>query len=217
MIATKIKRITKREGKVVDFEPERIVKAIYKATEAVGEPNYNLSQELGEKVVRKLESILRAREIPNVEQVQDIVEEVLVEEGFAKLAKSYILYRQKRTEIRKQKKEILEKDEIDEVDKRFDLNALRVLKSRYLKKDPSGNLIESPSQLFERVAIHVTIPSLFYDKRVFQKRISKNIFSEEDFNSEKWEGKIKIGKYILNKFHLEGLKRVYDRLNREGI
>lgn len=215
MIETKIKKIEKRDGKVVNFDPQRIINAIYKATESIGEPNYDLSKKLGEKVVRRLEEILKGKEIPKVEQVQDIVEEILVEEGLARLAKAYILYRQKRAEIRKQKKEILEKEEIDEVDKRFDLNALRVLKSRYLRKDVSGKLIESPAQLFERVAIHVMLPSLFYDKRIFQKRKGK-IWPQEKFEPDKWEGKIKIGKFFLNRFHLEGLKRVYDRINARG-
>ena len=83
------------------------------------------------------------------------------------MAKSYILYRQHRAEIRKEKEAILNKEafELDEVDKKFDINALRVLASRYLRKDESGKIVESPKQLFERVSIHTTIPSLFMTKK----------------------------------------------------
>ena len=102
--------------------------------------------------------------IPAVEDVQDIVERVLVENGQAKVAKAYIIYRQKRAEIRREKQRILEKESIDEVDKVFDLNALRVLKARYLKKDETGKLIETPKQLFTRIAVHAALPDLFYDR-----------------------------------------------------
>ena len=206
-----IKKVIKRDGRVVDFDIEKITNAIYKATEGVGEPNYKLSKNLSQLVVKELEKKLKPKEIPTVEGIQDIVERILVESGQARIAKAYILYRQKRTEIRKQKQQILEKDVIDEVDKSFDINALRVLRSRYLKKDKDGKLIESPKQLFERVAIHTTLPSLLYDKRMFKK--NSPIHPMEDFDPKKNENKLKIGRYKLNRFHLEALKRIYDRAN----
>jgi ribonucleoside-diphosphate reductase alpha chain len=211
----KIKKVRKRDGRIVDFDSSKITNAIFKAFEAVGEPDFKLAKELTEKVIERLKERLSSEEIPQVEQIQDIVEQVLVEEGKAKVAKAYILYRQKRAEIRREKQQILEKIEIDEVDKRFDINALRVLKSRYLKKDSSGKLIESPKQLFERVAVHTTLTSLFYDEKVFRKE-KGNPWPKEEFEPENWRGKVKIGRYNLNQFHLEALKRVYDRFNQEG-
>jgi len=53
----------------------------------------------------------------------------------------------------KEKLSILNKTELDEVDRAFDLNALRVLASRYLLRDDSNKIIESPKQMFERVAV----------------------------------------------------------------
>ncbi|MCD6367757.1 MAG: adenosylcobalamin-dependent ribonucleoside-diphosphate reductase [Candidatus Aenigmarchaeota archaeon] len=209
-----IKKIKKRNGEVVEFKKEKIVDAIYKATEAVGEPNYDLSKYLAEKVVERLEKTLKPREIPTVEGVQDIVEQVLVNAGQARVAKAYILYRQKRMEIRKQKQQILNKDEIDEVDKAFDVNALRVLGSRYLRKDENGKIIESPKQLFTRVAVHAVLPSLLFDRRVRKK--NSKVHKKEDFSPEKYENKIKIGSYPLNRFHLKALKRIYDRFNERG-
>ncbi len=210
-----IKKIIKRDGRVVPFNPEKITNAIYKAMLATGEQDLKLAKRLSQKVVNKLEKSLKKEEIPTVEQVQDIVEQVLIEEGLARVAKAYILYRQKRAEIRKEKQQILGKKEIDEVDKRFDINALRVLASRYLSRDRTGKIVESPKQLFERVAVHTTIPSILYDSRVYSlKRLSKKQ-KEKKINPEALEGKLKIGRYTLNRYHIEGLIRVYSRLNSE--
>ncbi len=210
-----ISQIIKRNGKIVDFNPEKIKNAIFKAKLAVGKPDNNLAKKLTEKVVKKLEKSLKENQIPTVEQVQDIVEQVLIEEGLSKVAKAYILYRQKRAEIRKEKQQILNKKELDEIDKKFDINALQVLASRYLAKDINGKIIESPRQLFERVAIHTTIPSILYDDKVFSKKKLKNKQKDEEINEKELAGKLKIGKYNLNQYHIQGLIRVYKRLNKE--
>jgi ribonucleoside-diphosphate reductase alpha chain len=150
----------------------------------------------------------------HVEEIQNVVEQTLIENNLAEIAKNYILYRKKREEIREEKKRILNKDEIDDIDKKFDLNALKVLAARYLKKDENGKIIESPKELFERVAIHVTLPSILYDPKIFDKNCRAKENKEEKFEPEKYDKKIKIGKYALNKYHLEALKRLYDRLNK---
>ncbi|WP_457621528.1 adenosylcobalamin-dependent ribonucleoside-diphosphate reductase [Persephonella sp.] len=209
-----IKEIRKRDGRIVPFDPEKITNAIWKAMQAVGEKDFSTAEKISKEVVRELERTLKPGEIPDVEQIQDIVEKKLIEAGLARVAKAYILYRQKRAEIRKEKQQILNKKEIDEVDKRFDINALRVLAARYLNKDRAGKIIESPKQLFQRVAVNTALPSLLYDERIYSKKKFKKQ-PVEDFDPERYEGKIRIGDYTLNRYHLEGLKRVYDRLNNE--
>jgi ribonucleoside-diphosphate reductase alpha chain len=211
----KIKLVRKRDGAVVPFNRNKIAEAIWKAEKAVGGKDRGLAERLADNVVRILEEKFMEK-IPTVEEIQDVVERVLIESGKARTAKAYILYRQKRTEIREEKKKILEKEKIDEVDKAFDLNALRVLRSRYLRKDEKGRLIESPKELFIRVAVHVALPDLLYDPRIFAKEGGQQGFPEEPFNPKDYVGKINIGMYKLNEFHLEALKRLYDRFNREG-
>lgn len=213
-MSTTIKFVRKRDGRVVPFDKSKIATAIWKAEKAVGGKDRTLAEKLADRVVQHLEKKFRDK-IPEVEEIQDIVERVLIESGRARTAKAYILYRQKRTEIREEKKKILEKEQIDEVDKAFDLNALRVLKSRYLRKDEKGRLIESPKELFIRVATHVGLASIFYDDKVFRKEGGEP-FPEESFDPKEYADKVSVGKYKLNEFHLEALKRLYDRMNREG-
>ncbi|PCN50962.1 ribonucleoside-diphosphate reductase [Candidatus Geothermarchaeota archaeon ex4572_27] len=211
----RIKKIIKRDGRIVDFDRTKIENAIWKAIRATGGTDRELARKLSYQVVEILEKTLKPGEIPTVEGVQDIVEKVLMDNGLWIVAKAYILYRQKRAEIREEKKRILQKDALDEVDKAFDVNALRVLAARYLRKDEKGRLLETPKQLFTRVAVHVTLPDLLYDPRVFSKEGGQPKHEVPEFRPEEWEGKLSIGKYELNRYHLEALYRLYRRLNDE--
>ena len=228
------KQIKKRDGRIVDFNIERISAAIFKAMEASGQPNRKMAKELAENVVQKLikkhepgrrKGRKTVKFIPTIEEIQDLVEETLIERGYAKVAKTYILYRQKRAEIREEKQKVLDREQIDEVDKRFDLNALRVLRSRYLRKDEQGKVIESPRQLFERVALHAALPEILYDSRVIE---NKSKFSAQfplagEKSGEKMtdeealalEGILNIGKYRLNRFHVKGLYYLFNRFQKE--
>jgi ribonucleoside-triphosphate reductase len=95
-----IRKIKKRDGKIDDFNPFRITNAIWKAAQAVGGKDHRRATELTEKVLDQLEKQLKTGEIPTVEQVQDLVEKVIIEEGHAKTAKAYILYRKQHEDIR---------------------------------------------------------------------------------------------------------------------
>jgi len=143
----KIKKIRKRDGRIVDFNPDKIAEAIWKAARSIGGKDRALSVKLAEQVVEALERELQPSEVPTVEQVQDLVEKTLIEKGHAKTAKAYILYRQKRAEIRKAKALLGVVDEL-----KLPLNAILVLERRYLRKDENGRVIESTAQLFRRVA-----------------------------------------------------------------
>jgi len=102
---SKIESVKKRDGSIVDFTPQRITNAIYRAAVAVGGRDKRTSEKLAEKVVRTLEAQTPVGEIPTVEQIQDIVEKTLIEEGHAKVAKAYILYRAERARLREQREE----------------------------------------------------------------------------------------------------------------
>lgn len=96
-----ITKIQKRDGRQMPFNVEKIADAIYKAATAVGGKDYNSAIALAEEVCRILDrKVSESGRIPTVEEVQDTVEKVLVENGHAKTAKAYILYRANRTRIR---------------------------------------------------------------------------------------------------------------------
>ncbi len=210
-----IKAIRKRDGRVMPFDEEKVTRAIYMAAKSVGGRDMALARKLSKKVLEDLGKKLGENEIPEIEQIQDTVERVLIEAGHARTAKAYILYRQQRAELRKEKALVLDKLEIDEIDKRFDLNALRVLKSRYLRKDATGKLLETPKQLFTRVAIHGALPDLLADPKIYDVHAKQKAHPVEAFDNEKHAGKIFVGQYALNQYHLEAVKRLYDRHNAD--
>jgi len=95
-----IRKIRKRDGKIADFNPIRITNAIWKAAQAVGGKDHRKAAELTDKVIEMIEKGLNKGEIPTVEQVQDCVEKTLIEQGHARTAKAYILYRHQHQDIR---------------------------------------------------------------------------------------------------------------------
>ena len=102
---SRIESVKKRDGAIVPFTPQRIANAIYRAAVAVGGRDKQTAEKLTEYVVRVLEAQTSEGEIPTVEQIQDAVEKVLIEEGHARVAKAYILYRAERARLREQRAE----------------------------------------------------------------------------------------------------------------
>ncbi|MDD2696857.1 MAG: ribonucleoside triphosphate reductase [Candidatus Pacebacteria bacterium] len=100
MTENKITKIQKRDGTIVDFDQTKITNAILKAITATGQGDGIRSKKLSDKVVQLLNRRFKKDEIPQVEQIQDIVEEVLVLEDLVETAKAYILYREQRRRIR---------------------------------------------------------------------------------------------------------------------
>ncbi len=108
----KITKIRKRDGRIVDFDKEKITNVIFKAAIAVGGQDRKTAESLSDHVVQMLGSQIKENEIPEVEQVQDIVEKVLIEDGHAKTAKAYILYREQHRKMRDMKSMLLNADDI---------------------------------------------------------------------------------------------------------
>ena len=95
-----IEKVRKRDGRVVDFEQEKIAEAIHKAVVATNQGDGVVSKKVSDKVVSLLNRRFKKGEMPNIEQIQDIVEEALMLEGLVETAKSYVLYREQRRAIR---------------------------------------------------------------------------------------------------------------------
>ncbi|MEM4206906.1 MAG: adenosylcobalamin-dependent ribonucleoside-diphosphate reductase [Nitrososphaerota archaeon] len=219
-----VKKIMKRDGRIVDFDSSRIREAIRKAMVSVNKYDEKLLDKIVEHVLVLISEKFGAEKIPHVEDVQDIVELSLVKFDQYEVAKAYILYRREREKIRKEKMRILEKDYLDEVDKKFSLNALRLISSRYLLRGEDGKFKEGPKQLFQRVAALIVIPDLLYDSRIYSKEGGQPKHPLEEFNPDLWAGKIGLGKkengdyeFKWNKWHLYHMKRLYDNLNEQGM
>ena len=155
---TDLTKIIKRDGKKAVFEEAKIARVILKALEATGKIGEgselarkvrNLKNE-AERLTKVVVNILNKGmngDLPTVEQVQDVVEQVLMAAGHFKTAKAFILYREKQQKTRRVKQIIGVKDDLG-----LSVNQLKVLENRYLRHDEYGKTVETPKKLFKRVA-----------------------------------------------------------------
>jgi uridine kinase len=97
---SKITHVVKRSGAIVPFKSDRIMNAIYRAAVAVGGRDRARAEWLADRVVEVLEETTPEGHTPHIEEIQDIVEKVLIENGHAQVAKAYILYRDERNRQR---------------------------------------------------------------------------------------------------------------------
>ncbi len=121
-------RIKKRDGEVTDFVQDKITTAIYKAMESRDIKDRRAAQSVSDIVNFVLEEKFGGYTTPSVEQIQDLVETVLMKQGYHDVAKAYILYRDRHKGIREAKKvgvnlERLIKDYINDVDWRIRENS----------------------------------------------------------------------------------------------
>jgi len=152
-----ISRIKKRDGSIQAFNKDRITNALTKAFRSLNQYSESTVESLTDQVVSDLNAKY-LRGTPSVEDIQDIVENCLIKNGFGRAAKAYILYRNEHAHIRDSKKLVGVVDDL-----KLELNAIKVLERRYLKKDENGNVVETPNQLFRRVARSIAKVDKRYD------------------------------------------------------
>jgi len=95
-----LKYVRKRDGQLEKFDSNRITTAIWKAARAVGGKDKEQAKRLSDQVVEKLKRRFGEEGVPTVEEIQDLVEKVLIENGHARTAKAYILYRKQHQDLR---------------------------------------------------------------------------------------------------------------------
>jgi ribonucleoside-diphosphate reductase alpha chain len=140
-----VTKISKRDGRVVDFDSSRIKDAVHRAFVAVELENGKRAGSVTEEVVRLLEERFEKR-VPSVEDAQDLVVEVLKKRGYGRVAGEYQVYREKKEEIRSLREKFgIEKPKLT-------VNALEVLRKRYLLRDEKGKIMETSAHAFRRVA-----------------------------------------------------------------
>lgn len=145
-------KVKKRDGSIVRFNRGRIRRAVEGAAlEVLGaEADARaVSRRVTDVVLRQIAQRYK-KSTPSVEGIQDMVEAVLMSEGYGNIAKSYILHRENRSQVRFATLALGIKDDL-----KLPVNTVEVLKARYLLKDENRNTVETPSELFRRVAHHV--------------------------------------------------------------
>ena len=98
--------VRKRDGRIVTFDQDRITSAIARAMQAMGEGSAQSAEKVSEQVIAALIKKYPAGHVPTIEEIQDVVETQLILMDFQKTAKAYILYRNERSQLRENKKEI---------------------------------------------------------------------------------------------------------------
>jgi ribonucleoside-diphosphate reductase alpha chain len=142
-----VEEVRKRDGRLEAFDQQKITAAISKAFEAVlGRPDRSISRKLSDQVVATLDE-RSGRGVPSVEEIQDVVEDTLIKNDYGRVAKAYILYRDRHATARDYKSFMGVADDL-----KLGVNAIKVLQRRYLRRDSNGRVIETPNQLFRRVA-----------------------------------------------------------------
>jgi len=144
--------VRKRDGTVVAFDPTKIQRAVQRAAVEVLQDSRRAGGIAG-RVARIVVEGLSQRSgdrPPGVEEIQDLIEATLMSEGYSRIAKSYILYRENRSQVRFAKSAMGLTDDL-----KLPVNAVEVLRRRYLLKDEDRRIVETPSELFRRVAHHV--------------------------------------------------------------
>ena len=110
-----ITRVIKRSGQIAAFDKRKVIKAVQKALEATGEGNLTDAKKVTEKIIRLLNKNYKKGCIPQIEEIQDLVEKVLMILDFDETAKAYILYREQHRKIRETEESL--KEAVNLVDK----------------------------------------------------------------------------------------------------
>jgi ribonucleoside-triphosphate reductase (formate) len=109
-----MKFVLKRDSKLEPFDQERITVAIWKAAKAVGGKDKEQAKRISDEVVVLLNKQYGDDGVPTVEEIQDLVEKRLIENGHASTAKAYILYRKQHTDMRELASLLSSSDMVDQ-------------------------------------------------------------------------------------------------------
>lgn len=152
--------VTKRDGSVVSYQKEKISLAISKSLSATNQ-NPELAAELANQTTRIADAVYKNNQIPSVENIQDLVEQVLINNGFLETAKAYILYREKHAELRSTK---------DLFEKALSLIDNYIGESDWKVKENS-NMGYSLQGLNNYISSHIT--STYWLNKIYSQRVKE--------------------------------------------
>jgi len=150
MEAEGITKIKKRDGRIVPFDQEKITTAIWKAAKSVGGKDKSLAKQLSDQIVKIINE--KFKDVPDVEQIQDIVEKTLTETGHYKTAKAYMLYREQHKQLREQKNFLEEVNNI--IDEYLNQTDWRVKENANEQFSFSGLLLHTSGKVIVNYALN---------------------------------------------------------------
>lgn len=151
-----VAQVRKRDGRIVPFDRERITNAVFKAAQAVGqEDGREVAERISAQVVAVLERDFRGQ-IPSVEEIQDLVEAALIENGYVRMAKAYILYREQRAQVRETEKLLL--DALKLMDDYLECSDWRVNENANMNYSLQGLNFHVASAISARYWLHKIYP-----------------------------------------------------------
>ena len=154
-----------------DFDEQKLAKAVYEIAKKFRSENKEMAENTANYVVELVNKKFDGHTMPTVEDIQDITEKTLIEHGHTRTAKCFILYRQKRAETRKAKAALGVEDDI-----KLPLNSLSLLAGRYLLRNKDRKIIETPDQMFRRVAKNIAICDKLYDVNAEIEKIEEEFY-----------------------------------------
>ncbi|HJX59268.1 ribonucleoside-diphosphate reductase, adenosylcobalamin-dependent [Candidatus Woesebacteria bacterium RBG_19FT_COMBO_47_8] len=142
-----LKKVAKLDGSQEEFKPEKISSSIFMAAQNVGGTDKSLSVVLANQVLKLLKVKFTNGETVSTAEIGNLVEKVLIENGHARTAKAFIVYRENKKHLHQDKSSLGIKDDIG-----LPYNTLYILKQRYLKRNADGEIVETPAEMIDRVA-----------------------------------------------------------------
>ena len=153
--------IRKRDGRLEEFDENKITAAIFKSAKSIGGDDLTLSKKITHQVVAVLEVMYKSDRVPTVENVQDLVEKMLIEGNYANTAKAYILYRQQHAEMRRTKMMI--EDGVAMMDRYIDQADWRV--------NENSNMSYSLQGLNNHVS--ASISALYWLEKIYPQEVAR--------------------------------------------
>ncbi|TSC95156.1 MAG: ribonucleoside-triphosphate reductase [Parcubacteria group bacterium Licking1014_1] len=202
-----ITKVRKRDGTIADFNQEKITEAVFKAITATEQGDGKKSKIVSNKVAQILNRRFKKDEVPQVEQIQDIVEEILILEGLVETAKSYILYREQRRKIREAAKVV------DESSEKID----SYLQELDWQVNENANMTFSLQGLNQYVGSHIS--KKYWLNKIYPQEI-REAAANEDFHIHNLEilapytffGREVVIIKLKGKIKLISLKDLYDEI-----
>jgi ribonucleoside-triphosphate reductase len=159
-----MKFVLKRDSKLEPFDPDRIAQAVWKAAKAVGGNDKEQAKRISDEVVAILNKQYGEDGVPTVEEVQDLVEKQLIENGHASTAKAYILYRKQHNDLRELSSMLSSADLVDQY---LEVEDWRVKENSNMSYSLQGlnNYLSS------------TVIARYWIRRIYPERIADSHFS----------------------------------------